>query len=140
MPSAGLNFTALSSRFSTARSSATGSPIRYHGCRSTSKCTSAARRFARASACSTTSTMSTCSCVDVRRVLARELDQVADQLGQLVELGAQVGVDLRSVLFGQSGGVSGFSAASSSSRLVRSEVSGVRSSCPASATSWRWRS
>ena len=73
-----------------------------------------------------------------QRLVAGQLDEVADQRGQLLDLRADVVQQLRAGL--RAAGPPAPSAWASRSRLVRSEVSGVRSSCPASATSWRCRS
>ena len=67
--------------------------------------------------------------------VAREVDQVADEQRQLLELRARRGDDL-----GALGSRAGPFARPSTSMFVRRLVSGVRSSCDASATSWRWAS
>ena len=72
-----------------------------------------------------------------QRLVAGQLDEVADEVGQLLDLGADV-VQQLGLLLGRSPPVS--SAWVSRSRFVRSDVSGVRSSWPASATSRRCRS
>ena len=73
------------------------------------------------------------------RLVAGQLDQVADQRGQLLDLRADVVEQLGAGL-GRQAARSGLVGLDSRSRLVRSDVSGVRSSCPASATSCRCRS
>ena len=65
---------------------------------------------------------------------ARELGQLADQRGHLGELRDDVGEELLAVL-----GRHRRRREASTSMFVRRLVSGVRSSCDASWTSWRWR-
>ena len=74
-----------------------------------------------------------------RRVLAGQLDEVADQLAELGHLRAYVAEHLGAVGAGQATRASAtrWSSWASRSRLVRRLVSGVRSSWPASATSAR---
>ena len=67
----------------------------------------------------------------VRLVSAREVDEVGDQHGQLVELRDHVAQQPLAVLGRE------HAATASTSMFVRRLVSGVRSSCEASATSWR---
>ena len=67
-----------------------------------------------------------------RLAVAGELDEVADQLVELLELRDEVAPQALAV-----GRPAARGASPSTSRLVRSDVSGVRSSCDASATSWR---
>ena len=136
-PSGGLHLAALSSRLVTARSSAggvaddrprldVGLERRRRG-RGGGPGRAPGRRRRRGRTVATTVG---------HRVVARELDQVADQRGELLDLGADVVEQLDPRLARAGRGP----ACASRSRLVRSEVSGVRSSCPASATSWRCRS
>ena len=68
----------------------------------------------------------------LRLAVARELDDVAHERGHLVELAVHVAHSLRRLSSGSGPG------RSSTSKFVRRLVSGVRSSCDASATSWRW--
>ena len=72
-----------------------------------------------------------------QRLVAGELDEVADQRRQLLDLGGDVVEDLVALLCCMPPRRSAWA---SSSRLVRRLVSGVRSSCPASTTSRRCRS
>ena len=65
-------------------------------------------------------------------VVARELDHVADQRGELLGLLHHV-VEQRA----RAGAGGSPSPSRSTSAFVRSAVTGVRSSCEASATSWR---
>ncbi len=67
----------------------------------------------------------------VRLLAAGQLGQVSDQAGQLIHLGQDV-VDQDLSLCGSSS-----SRRRATSMLVRRLVSGVRSSCEASSTSWR---
>jgi hypothetical protein len=65
-------------------------------------------------------------------VVARQLDQVVDELGELLELVDDVGDQPRRARRGELVGD-----CCRNSMLVRRLVTGVRSSCEASATSWR---
>ena len=90
VPPGGLHLAALSSRLVTARSRPGRSPTTHQGSVSTSKATPGARRRTRATARSTTSARSTGSTDVGQRLVAGQLDQVADQRGQLLDLGAHV--------------------------------------------------
>ena len=114
-----------------------GSPVTHHGSVRTSKSTVVVRRRTRVTAWATTAASSTGSTGRGGGVLAGQLDEVADQRGHLARSGrvrrraARCATPPRAWVEA--------SAWASRSRLVRSEVSGVRSSWPASATSWRCR-
>ena len=132
-PPGGLHFAALSSRFATARSSRAGTPCTSAGSSWVSNVTAGACRRARSTAAATRRSSRTSSTAGALGLLvAGELDEVADERAQLLQL--------RDEVRAQAVAVAGVrrAAPGSTSRFVRSEVSGVRSSCEASATSWRW--
>ena len=132
-PPGGLHLAALSSRFATARSIVDGTPWTSDSSRSVSNSTlgpvapRALDRVGREQVEPHVLGGST------RRVagLARELDQLGDQRGHLVEL-----LDHVASSCSRSSGASSFARARTS-MFVRRLVSGVRSSCEASATSCR---
>ena len=131
VPPGGLHLAALSSRFATARSSRSGTP-----------CTT--RRLERdVEGDAGRLPPGTLDCAldelverGLRRALdrlapARELDDVAHQHGQLVACSTTSCEELAALRGEQ------LALRESTSRFVRRLVSGVRSSCDASATSWR---
>ncbi len=137
VPSEGLHFAALSSRLVTARSRLLESPTTTHGSVATSKAMPCARRRTRVTARSTTSARSTCATTWVigssrasstRSPTSALSSSIWPRTSSSSSSRASAG---RAVLP---------SAWRSRSRLVRSEVSGVRSSWLASATSRRCRS
>ena len=139
VPSGGLHLAALSSRLVTARSRAAASPVTHHGSACRSKLQAAGPP-----AYPLHGPLDDLREVDLPPArpgpgsLAGQLGEVADQRGELLDLELHVVEQLgpglgRTARPGRSAWVS-------RSRLVRSEVSGVRSSWPASATSWRCRS
>ena len=137
VPSAGLHFTALSSRFVTARSRDAASPTTHHGSVSTSNVETGA-----AAADAVDGPVDDLGQVDLleqhRSGSSRASSiEVTDQVRHLLDLRAHVLEQLRPGLGVQPALASAWR---SRSRLVRNEVSGVRSSWPASATSRRCRS
>ena len=136
-PSGGLHLAALSSRLVTARSRAAGSPITHHGSTWVSKCRLLARRRTRSTARSVTSARSTSS--SASRVGSSRASSVRSPM-RVVSSSIWNRTSSSSSAREASDSPPCRSAWVSRSRLVRSEVSGVRSSWPASATSWRCRS
>ena len=139
VPSSGLHLAALSSRLVTARSRPGPSPTTYQGAS-----LDVEGQAGRAAADPRDHPVDELGQVDRldhvgQRLVAGQLDQVADQRGQLLDLGVHVVEQLGPRLAAAARRRSA-STWLSRSRLVRSEVSGVRSSWPASATSWRCRS
>ncbi len=101
VPPGGLHFAALSSRLVIARSSPVASPVTRQWSRRTSKSTPGARRRTRATARSVTSARSMDSMTAAGLVLAGQDDEVADQGGELLDLGAHVVEQLAARLLGQ---------------------------------------
>ena len=132
-PSGGLHLTALSSRFEIARSTRASTARTPHGSSSVCTVTLGLRTRTR----SASSRGEQVEAKDARGLVlvlgvAREVDEVADQPGQLLELLDDVGEQRLALV------IEIRSAWASTSMLVRMLAIGVRSSCEASATSWRW--
>ena len=137
VPPAGENFTALSSRFVTARSSASCSPTRKCGSRITSHVSPGPRRRTRSSAFSTTSRRSTGS--RAAWTFSSRLSCTRSPTS-VVNSPSWAATSRRMSARAPSGSMPWRSSATSNSTLVRIEVSGVRNSWPASAIRRRCRS
>ena len=139
VPPAGLHLAALSKRLVSARSMAPASPSTYHGSTSISNTTPGARRRTRATAASSTSCSSTvattCEIGSSRASSTRSPTRVLSSSSC-----ARTSSSSSARAWSGSAGPSSEPAWVSRSMLVRSDVSGVRSSWPASATRRRCRS
>ena len=128
----GLYLPALSSRLSTARPSRSGRPATTVESSSASNVTAGRLRWARATASPTSRSSCTSSTPDSgSSPRASSMTSVISALSSSVSARTSSSRRVRS-----SAGSS--PPASRTSMFVRSDVTGVRSSCDASATSWRW--